>query len=112
MTVYVLILILCDFGRFQFWPESDFCSTDFRNDHLKMNPDALIYPKSTLPTPGGANTFFGGGGWGAVVGGVVCQGARRKLSLWPVEGGLASSVVPPPASPMLVAMNLFALPFC
>ena len=48
-----LILILYDFSRFQFWPQSDFCSTNIRNDHLKTNPHARLYPMSILPAPHG-----------------------------------------------------------
>ena len=38
------------FPKRRFLPKPDFRSTVFRNDHLKMNPDARIYPMRILPT--------------------------------------------------------------
>ena len=51
------------FQKRQLLAKSDFCSSDFRKDHLKMIPDAWIYPKSTLPTPGAGIFCLGGLGF-------------------------------------------------
>ena len=40
------------FLKRRFWSISDFVATNFRNDHLKMIPDARIYPNNTVLTPG------------------------------------------------------------
>ena len=55
-----------DFRQRPFWAKSESGSSFFRNDHLKMNPDARIYPMSILPTPHVPTTLFGGLGFSAL----------------------------------------------
>ena len=61
------------FRKHRFLLKSDFLSSAFRNDHLKLNPKAQIYPMSILQIPHGP-IVLGVCVWVCVWGGILIKG--------------------------------------